>query len=138
KGTARKNMQRVGFTSWTRQFKSGATYGPARGRKAWQVVWSASLRACAREALTTKRLAADNSTDLVAVDVNVAAMNSLSDRLHAGRDARMQTKGQAITRSIDRLDHLWKTIGLEGGNVQDWAEDFFGHILDAIDLENGW
>ncbi len=59
------------------------------------------FRAGARQSLATERLYADHSTDLVAVDVDIAHMGMLRQRLRAAVDAGLDADGQAIAQRVD-------------------------------------
>ena len=49
----------------------------------------------------------------------------------------MQAKGQAIARGVDRGDDAVQLMGLEGGDMQHRAENFFRQVSDARNPEDG-
>ena len=99
----------------------------------------------ARKTFTTKRLAADNCANLVAIDVDIASLNLLDNGLHPVVDARVQAKGQSIAARVDIVDDAVNvTLGLpivrtsvDHGTALDlaWQGTANHHsMLAAIDL----
>ena len=105
--------------------------------EAGEVVRAARFGAGAGQALAAEGLAPHHRADLVAVDVDVAGFDGGDDRLHAVVDAGMQAEGQAVAGRVDGLDHIGHAAGGEGRDVQDGAEDFLRHILDALHADHG-
>src|SRR5690606_31994953 len=105
--------------------------------KAGDVVWAAGLGPGARKALAAEWLGTDDGADLAAIDVDVADTETLDDLLHAVVDPRMQPEGEPVAPGIDCVDHLVEVSRLEGGHVQDRAEDFALEVLDAPHLHHG-
>ncbi|KAG1255393.1 hypothetical protein G6F68_010400 [Rhizopus microsporus] len=99
------------------------------GGEAQQVVRAAGLRAGAGQALPAERLHADHRTDLVAVDVDVADVDTVADAINGFVDARMHAQGQAVAGGVDLVDHRVELVALPADHVQHRPEDFF--LVDA-------
>ena len=90
-----------------------------------------------RQAFATKRLAADNRADLVAVNIDVAHFQLAGDVLHPAVDARVHTERQAKPGAVYRLDHRVQFIRGKCRHMQHRAKDLLGQIADAANLQYG-
>ena len=96
-----------------------------------QVMRAARLGSGAGKPLAAKGLAAHHRADLVAVDIDVADLQSVDDALHRSVDAAVQAKRQAIAGGVDGIDHRVDFGRLECGDMQDGAENLARHRVDA-------
>jgi len=113
-----------------------ATVGNGAAAKALHVVGSTGLRTGTGQPFTTKGLRADDSANLVTVDIGIADAQAFNDLLHTIVDAGMQTESQAITARIDGIDDPVNIARLETGDVQYRTEYFTFHIGDAVYLDD--
>ena len=77
-------------------------------------------------------MAAYDGTNLVAVYVNIPRFNPFNDGLYAVINPGVQTKGQPVASTIDRVDHIVDFIRLKRRYMQHRAKYFTVHIRDAV------
>ena len=97
---------------------------------------AARLRPGARQPLAAKGLRADNSADLVAVDVNIADFGARRNALHTLIDAAVNTQRQAIAARIDGFDDLIELVRRVAHQMQHRAENFLFQLIETIQLEH--
>src|SRR4249919_1972352 len=100
----------------------GIDAGNPLSRKARDVMRPAGLRSGTAEALAAERLAFDDRSDLVAVDVEIADARMLLDIVANRVDPALQAERKAVTGGVDRLDHLVELITGEADDVKNRAE----------------
>jgi len=76
---------------------------------------AAGFGAGAGQALAAKGLDADDGTNLVAVDINIADPGALGDALHGSVDARVNAQGQAKAGGVDGVNHGIQFRGFSSG-----------------------
>ena len=82
--------------------------------------------------MAPKRLAADNRSNLISVNVNVSRFNAFRNILNAVVDPRLKAEREAITRCVDVIDYLIKLMRFESCNVQDRAENLTFQLANRI------
>ena len=85
--------------------------------------------------MPTERLTADDCTNLVAIDVDVARGDTLGNMLHPVIDAGVQTKRQAIACRVYVRQHLIQIPCFKGRNMQDGAKHFACDVLDPVHFD---
>src|SRR5512138_3372370 len=92
------------------------------GGETRKVMRSASLGASARQAMTAERLHADNSADHVAVDIDVADLESLDRGLNGVVDPGMNAERQPVAGALDCLQYLVEPLGAVAHHMQHRSE----------------
>ena len=70
------------------------------------------------------RLGADHSTDLVAVDIEIANPGAGAHLLHRGFNAGVEAEGEAVTGGIEGGADISNAVAGKAHHMQDGAEDF--------------
>ena len=78
----------------------------------------------AGKSFTTKGLCADDGTNLVAVHIHVSDPHPASYFINRALNARMQAKGEAKSRGIQRVADLGDAVSGKAHHMQDGTEDF--------------
>ena len=148
----------AGFTSGLRQFVHAAIAKPLceiveRGigvnrshtgrdwrciNEATEIKRTASLRARAGQTTATERLDAHNRTDNVAIDIDVANADAISNVSDSFIKTRMQAESQAIAGCIDVIDQAVHVVTLVAHNMQNRTKHFTLQITQTVDLDDGW
>src|SRR5690348_4528330 len=89
-----------------------------------------------RQAVAAERLYADHRADHVAVDVDVADLEAIDDRLDRIVDARVNAEGQAISRAGNGLQNLIEARCRIADDVEDRAEHLFGQLAGVGQFED--
>ena len=102
-----------------------------------QVQRTARFGSCARQTTTTKRLHADHSTDLIAIDIDITDLRTRGDVVRTPLDARVYAERESITRGVDFIQNPIQLIGLKRRHMHDRAELLLAQIHHAIDSHQG-
>ena len=102
--------------------RRGVNRNSLLGAEAVQVMRAAGLGAGTTQAFTTERLHAHHGTDHVAVDVDVANMGRMGQRLSPAVDAGLDAQSQTITQRVD-LRYCLRRITAPAHHLQHRAED---------------
>src|SRR5258708_37555388 len=103
--------------------------------EAVEIMRAAGLGPGARQALAAEGLHADDGTDHIPVDVEVADPHPALDRAHRLVDAAVDAEGEAIAGRRDLVEHLVELVAAPADDVEDGAEDFALQPVEAIDLD---
>src|SRR6185312_16739143 len=106
--------------------------------KAQQVVRTTGLGPGPRQAFATKRLHANDSADLVAVDVAIAYPRMTRDVFHRVIDAAVHAERQAIAGAVDLVDDLVQVLCLVADQVQHRPKDFAFQRRQRRNLIGAW
>ena len=85
--------------------------------------------------MTAERLYADNSTDDVAVNVDVTGFDAVADMVDSAFDTAVYTAGQSIAFGVDLVDELVELVGAVADNVQDRAEHFALQVVQIVQFK---
>ena len=98
----------------------------------------AGFRAGAREAFAAEGLHADHRANHVAVDVSIADVGGIGQRLRARIDAGLQAQRQAVAEGIDLLDdrlRRFQRAAAPANDLQHRAENFVFDLADLADFK---
>jgi hypothetical protein len=94
----------------------------------------AGFGAGAAQAFSTKRLHTHHRANHVAIDIDVAHVRRMGQRLGSGVDAGLDTQCEAIAQRIDLCDHIARVPG-PAHHLQHRAEDFSVYVGNACHLK---
>src|SRR3990167_2676157 len=110
----------------------------ARRQQAVHIQRATCFRAGAGQAFATERLHADYSANHVAVHIQVADLGGIDHLGDGFVDTRVHTEGQTVTAVVDLLQQLAQISTLVAHYVQYRAEDLALHLVEAVQLDQGW
>src|ERR1700761_5684396 len=106
------------------------------GAKPQQIMRTAGLGSGSGQATAPKRLNADNGTDHVAVDVDVAGCKAGRYPLNNVVDPRVNSESQAKAAGFERGHDIPELLRPIANDVKDRPEDFFAKSVKSLQLED--
>lgn len=85
--------------------------------------------------MSAEGLYADDCTDDVAVDVNVAGFDAAADVAYRAFDAAVYAVGQGVAFAVDLVDDAVEFVGAVADDVQDGTEDFALQFVEVVQFK---
>lgn len=114
-----------GFEAFERGFVCLSDLAQGRGNpfgdagQFLQVERTSCFGSCAGQTVSAEGLYADDCTDDVAVDVNVAGFDAAADVAYRAFDAAVYAVGQGVAFAVDLVDDAVEFVGAVADDVQD-------------------